>query len=160
MAIDETLRIYATAQSQGIMTDHLQAVNERLKGTMAELIGIRVTHAESRRLVGELTMRPDLAQPYGYIHGGALMTLMDTAAGLATTLHLERGHGFLTVEFKINFLRSVRQGRVTAEATAVHIGRRTHVWQVTAYDEQSRQLALASLTQLVIELRDEVGSKT
>jgi uncharacterized protein (TIGR00369 family) len=141
------------------MTDHLQAINERLKGTMADLIGIRVTHAEPRRLVGELTMRPDLTQPYGYIHGGALMTLMDTAGGLATTLHLEPGYGFLTVEFKINFLRSVRQGPVTAEATAIHIGRRTHVWQVTAHDEQGRQLALASLTQLVIELRDEVGSK-
>ena len=49
-----------------------------------------------------------------------------------------------TVEFKINFLRSVREGRVSAEALAVHIGRRTHVWQVTAHDEQGRQLALAS----------------
>jgi uncharacterized protein (TIGR00369 family) len=142
------------------MIDYLQAVNERLKGTMAELVGMRVTHAESRRLVGELTMRPDLAQPYGYIHGGALMTLMDTAGGLATTLNLEPGYGFLTVEFKINFLRSVREGRVTAEATAVHIGRRTHVWQVTAHDQQGRQMALASLTQLVIELRDEVQSNT
>ena len=141
------------------MTDHIQALNERMKGTMAELVGIHVTHAEPRSLVGELTMRPDLGQPYGYIHGGALMTLMDTVAGLATTLSLEPGYGFLTVEFKINFLRSVRQGRVTAEASAVHIGRRTHVWQVTARDEQGRQLALASLTQLVIELRDEVGSK-
>ena len=141
------------------MTDQLQAVNQRLKDTMADLIGLRVTHAEPRRMAGEITMRADLSQPYGYIHGGALMTLMDTVGGLATTLNLEPGYGFLTVEFKINFLRSVRQGRVTAEATAVHIGRRTHVWQVTAHDEQGRQLALASLTQLVIELRDEVRSK-
>ncbi len=47
-----------------------------------------------------------------------------------------------------------------AEATAVHIGRRTHVWQVTSHDVQGRQLALATLTQLVIELRDEVAPKT
>jgi uncharacterized protein (TIGR00369 family) len=138
------------------MTDHIQAVNERLRDTMADLIGLRVTHAEPRRVAGEITMRTDLSQPYGYIHGGALMTLMDTVAGMASALNLEPGHGFLTVEFKINFLRSVRQGRIVAEATAVHIGRRTHVWQVTAHDEEGRQLALASLTQLVIELRDEV----
>ena len=142
------------------MTDYTQAVNERLKGTMAELIGIHVTHAEPRRVAGELTMQPQLSQPYGYIHGGALMTLMDTVAGMASALNLGPGQGFLTVEFKINFLRSVREGRVLAEATAVHIGRRTHVWQVTSHDEQGRQLALATLTQLVIELRDEVAPKT
>jgi uncharacterized protein (TIGR00369 family) len=53
------------------------------------------------------------------------MTLMDTVAGMASGLNLKPGQGFLTVEFKINFLRSVREGRVSAEATAVHIGRRT-----------------------------------
>jgi 1,4-dihydroxy-2-naphthoyl-CoA hydrolase len=142
------------------MADYTQAINERLKGTMAELIGIHVTHAEPRRVAGTLTMQPQLSQPYGYIHGGALMTLMDTVAGMASALNLAPGEGFLTVEFKINFLRSVREGRVQAEATAVHIGRRTHVWQVTSHDEQGRQLALATLTQLVIELRDEVAPKT
>jgi 1,4-dihydroxy-2-naphthoyl-CoA hydrolase len=136
-------------------TDYTQAVNERLKDTMADLIGLRVTHAEPKRVAGEIIVRADLTQPYGYIHGGALMTLMDTVAGMASALNVGPSEGFLTVEFKINFLRSVRKGRVIAEATAVHIGRRTHVWQVTAHDEQGRQLALATLTQLVIQLRDE-----
>jgi len=137
-------------------TDYTQAVNERLKDTMADLIGLRVTHAELKRVTGEITVRTDLTQPYGYIHGGALMTLMDTVAGMASALNVGPSEGFLTIEFKINFLRSVRKGRVIAEATAVHVGRRTHVWQVTAHDEQGRQLALATLTQLVIQLRDEV----
>jgi 1,4-dihydroxy-2-naphthoyl-CoA hydrolase len=138
-------------------TDYTQAVNERLKDTMADLIGLRVTHAELKRVTGEITVRTDLTQPYGYIHGGALMTLMDTVAGMASALNVGPSEGFLTIEFKINFLRSVRKGRVIAEATAVHVGRRTHVWQVTAHDEQGRQLALATLTQLVIQLRDEVS---
>ncbi|HEX9441405.1 MAG TPA: PaaI family thioesterase [Roseiflexaceae bacterium] len=138
-------------------TDYTQAVNERLKDTMADLIGLRVTYAEPKRVTGEITVRTDLTQPYGYIHGGALMTLMDTVAGMASALNVGPSEGFLTVEFKINFLRSVRKGRVIAEATAVHVGRRTHVWQVTAHDEQGRQLALATLTQLVIQLRDEVS---
>ena len=136
-------------------TDYTQIINQKLKGTMAELVGIEVTHAEPRHVVGELTMRDDLSQPHGYMHGGALMTLMDTLAGMASALNLAPGQGFLTVELKINFLRSVRSGRVIAEATAVHIGRRTHVWQMTARDEQGRQLGLATLTQLVLELREE-----
>lgn len=137
------------------MTNYAQAVNERLKGTLAELIGIQITHAELRRVVGEIDVRPDLLQPHGYLHGGALMTLMDTLAGMASALNVAPGQGFLTVEMKINFLRSVRDGRAIGEATAVHIGRRTHVWQVAAHDEQGRKLGLATLTQLVIELREE-----
>lgn len=133
------------------MTDYTQAINDRLKGTMADLIGMRVTHAEPRRMVGEITLRDDLLQPYGYLHGGALMTLMDSLGGMASSLNLAPGQGFLTVEFKINFLRSLKSGRVIAEASAVHIGRRTHVWQVVARDEQGRQLGLATLTQLVLE---------
>ena len=140
------------------MTDYTQAINERLKDTMADLIGLRVTHADPRRVVGEIVVHTRLTQPLGYIHGGALMTLMDTVAGMGSALNVASGEGFLTVEFKINFLRSVREGRIVAEAAAVHIGRRTHVWQVTAHDESGRQLALASLTQLVIDLRDEPPS--
>ena len=121
------------------MIDYTQAVNDRLKDTMADLIGMRVTHAEPRRVTGEMTVRADLTQPYGYIHGGALMTLMDTLAGMASSLNVAPGQGFLSVELKINFLRSIRSGRVTAEAVAVHVGRRTHVWQITAHDEQGRQ---------------------
>ena len=139
------------------MIDYTRAVNERLKGTMAELIGMRVTHAEPRRVAGELTMRDDLRQAYGYLHGGALVTLMDTLAGMASALNVAPDQTFLTVELKINFLRSVRSGRVLAEANAVHIGRRTHVWQVTAHDEHGRQLALVTLTQLVLEPRQEAS---
>jgi len=138
------------------MTDYSELINKRLKGTMAELIGMRVTYAEPRRVVGELVVRDELLQPYGYLHGGALMTMMDTLAGMASSLNVAPGQGFLTVELKINFLRSIRSGRVIAETVAVHVGRRTHVWQITAHDEQGRQLALATLTQLVIELRDGV----
>jgi uncharacterized protein (TIGR00369 family) len=139
------------------MTDYTQAANDKFRGTMAELLGIQITHAEPQRIVGEMPMRADLTQPYGYIHGGALMTLMDSLAGLGSALNLPPGHGFTTIEFKINFLRSLRSGRILAEATAIHIGGRTHVWQVIAHDQQGRQLALATLTQMVIELRSEVG---
>jgi uncharacterized protein (TIGR00369 family) len=139
------------------MTDYSAIINEKLKGTMADLIGMRVTYADLRRVVGELTVRPDLLQPYGYVHGGALMALMDTLAGMASAINVAPGQGFLTIEMKTNFLRSIRSGLVIGEATAVHVGRRTHVWQVTAHDAQGRQLALATLTQLVLELRDEAA---
>ena len=135
--------------------NYADALNQVTKGTLAELLGSTITHADPSRVAGRMPMRPDLSQPFGYIHGGAVMTLLDTLAGLGSALNVPSGSAFTTVEFKVNFLRSLRTGTLVAEATAVHIGQRTHVWQVAAHDDRGRQVALATLTQMVIEQRLE-----
>jgi uncharacterized protein (TIGR00369 family) len=138
------------------MSDDLcAALNQRIPGTMAGLLGIRLTEAEPGLVGGTMTARPELSQPYGLLHGGALMTFLDTLAGLGATLSLPPGKLFTTTEFKINFLRSVREGPISGQAQAIHLGGRTQVWQASAFDERGRQLALATLTQLIIEPRGE-----
>jgi uncharacterized protein (TIGR00369 family) len=132
----------------------VDALNQRIRGTMAELLGMRITHAEPRRVAGTFTVRPDLYQPYGVLHGGALMTFLDTLAGMAASINVPTGRIFTTVEFKINLMRSIRAGVFSGEATPAHLGQRTQVWQMTAYDPEGRPLAIAALTQLVIEPRD------
>jgi uncharacterized protein (TIGR00369 family) len=129
------------------------AMKRIVQGTLAELLGITLTHASPERVAGFMPMRPDLTQPFGFIHGGAVMTLLDTLAGIGSALNVPPAESFTTVEFKVNFLRSIREGSVTGEAAIVHLGRRTHVWQVVAHDQQGRQMALATLTQMIIERR-------
>lgn len=135
--------------------NYADALNQVIKGTMGDLVGVTITHADLRRVTGQMPMRPNLAQPYGAMHGGAMMTLLDTLAGMGSALNVPSGSGFTTIEFKVNFLRSIRTGTVFAEANAIHIGQRTHVWQVSAHDDHGRQMALATLTQMLIELRSE-----
>jgi uncharacterized protein (TIGR00369 family) len=102
-----------------------------------------------------MAARPDLSQPYGLLHGGALMTFLDTLAGLGASISIPPGKIFTTAEFKINFLRSIREGSISGQAQAIHLGGRTQVWQAAAFDDAGRQLALATLTQLVIEPRGD-----
>ena len=132
----------------------VQVLDERLKGTMAELLGMRITYADTQRVAGVFVVRPQLYQPFGVLHGGALMTFLDTLAGFAASINVPPGRIFTTAEFKINMIRSIREGEVSGEATPVHLGQRTQVWQASAYDPAGRTLALATLTQLVIEPRD------
>jgi uncharacterized protein (TIGR00369 family) len=123
------------------------------QGTLAELLGITLTYASPQRVAGAMPMRAELTQPFGFIHGGAVMTLLDTLAGIGSALNVPPATSFTTVEFKINFLRSIRAGSVSGEATPVHLGRRTHVWQAVAHDHEGRQMALVTLTQMLIEPR-------
>src|SRR3974377_1822995 len=53
--------------------------------------------------------------PMGTLHGGVYCDLADAAMGYAYASTLAEGESFTTVELKINFLRAVQKGTLTAE---------------------------------------------
>ena len=127
------------------------AVTEALRGTLGELLGIRVVEASPDRVVAELAIRDDLRTVGGALHGGTIMALADTVGATATVLNLPPGATTTTLESKTNFFAAGRGGLVRAEATPLHRGRRTQVWQTRVTDEASRLLAQTIQTQLVLE---------
>jgi 1,4-dihydroxy-2-naphthoyl-CoA hydrolase len=124
---------------------------ERFKGTLPELLGIRFVEAEPDRVVAELTIRDALRTVGGALHGGTLMALADTVGAAATVLNLPPGATTTTLESKTNFLAAGRSGTVRAEATCVHRGRRTMVWQTRVTDAGGRLLSLTVQTQMVLD---------
>src|SRR5690349_7278971 len=109
--------------------------NKRMAGTLPALIGMRFTQLEPDRVVAELTIRDDLRTLGGALHGGTLMAFADTVGAAATIVNLAEGEITTTLESKTNFFAAGRAGVVRAEATALHKGRRTHVWQTRITDE-------------------------
>ena len=128
----------------------LAALNERLTGTLPGLLGIRFVEASRDRLVAELAIRDELRTVGGALHGGTLMALADTTGAVATVLNLPPGAGTTTLESKTNFVAAGRSGVVRAEATPLHRGKRTMVWQTRISDEAGRLLSLTIQTQMVL----------
>jgi 1,4-dihydroxy-2-naphthoyl-CoA hydrolase len=126
------------------------AIEELWKGTLAELLGMHLVEASPERVVAELTIRDDLRTVGGALHGGTLMAFADTVGATATALNLPAGAGTTTLESKTNFFAAGRAGRVRAEATPLHRGKRTHVWQTRITDETGRLLSLTIQTQMVL----------
>jgi uncharacterized protein (TIGR00369 family) len=126
------------------------AFNERLSGTLPALLGIRFVDLQPDRVVAELATRDDLRTVGGALHGGTLMALADTVGAAATILNLPPGAGTTTIESKTNFLAAGRAGVVRAEATPLHRGKRTMVWQTRVVDESGRLLSLTIQTQMVL----------
>src|SRR5438477_1546697 len=117
----------------------------------AELMGIEFTHAAPDRVVAEMTVRDDLCTRPAVLHGGAIMALADTLGGVGTFLNLPEGAGTTTIESKTNFIAAAPVGtRVTAEATPLHRGRRTMVWQTRITTAEGRLVALVTQTQPVL----------
>ena len=125
-------------------------LTERQRGTLAELLGIRIVEASKERVVAELTIRDDLRTLGGSLHGGTLMALADTVGAMATVLNLPPGAGTTTLESKTNFFAAGRQGVVRAESVPLHRGKRTMVWQTRLTDESGRLLAQTVQTQMVL----------
>jgi 1,4-dihydroxy-2-naphthoyl-CoA hydrolase len=125
-------------------------VTQHFKGTLAELLGIRVVEADKDRVVAEITVRPELTTVGGSLHGGTLMAFADTMGAAATILNLPPGAGTTTMESKTNFFAGAREGVVRSETTPLHRGKRTMVWQTRVSDANGRMLSLTIQTQMVL----------
>jgi 1,4-dihydroxy-2-naphthoyl-CoA hydrolase len=127
---------------------------ERLRQSplpFATLLGIQFTSAAPDRVTAELTVREDLCTQPAILHGGAIMAFADTLGAAATILNLAEGAGTTTIESKTNFLAPAPVGsKILGEATPVHRGRRTMVWQTRVTTEKGRTVALVIQTQLVL----------
>lgn len=128
-----------------------RTMDARLRGHFPGLLGIRFVETGRDRVVAELTIRDELRTPGGALHGGAIMALADTVGASATVLNLPPGAWTTTVESKTNFFAAGREGLVRAEASPLHRGKRTMVWQTRITDEAGRLLALTVQTQMVLE---------
>ncbi len=128
-------------------------LNARLPGTLPNLIGLRFVEAVPERVVAELTIRDDLRTVGGALQGGTLMAFADTTGAAATIVNLPPGATTTTLESKTNFFAAGRAGVVRAEATPLHRGKTTMVWQTRVTDEGGRLLSLTIQTQMVLAPR-------
>ena len=135
------------------MTIDLAQLTELQRGFLPELLGMRYIEASKDRLVAELTIRDDLRTVGGALHGGTIMAMADTVGASATFLNLPPGASTTTLESKTNFFAAGRDGVVRAEATPLHRGRTTMVWQTRVTDESGRLLSLTIQTQMVLSPR-------
>lgn len=110
-------------------------------------LGMKFLEATPERVVAELEIREEVCTLGGSIHGGTLMALADTVGAVGT---LVSGAKTATAESKTNFFAAARSGKVRAEATPLHKGRRTHVWQTRVTDENGKLLSLTIQTQMIL----------
>lgn len=102
------------------------------------MLDAEIVEAERGRVVFALTPAEWMFNPIGSVHGGIAATILDSCMGCAVHTTLPTGTGYTTGDLHIRYLRAmtVQTGRVLAEGTVVHAGRRqaTAQSQLTAQD--------------------------
>lgn len=125
-------------------------IQERIAGTFPGDLGIEVVHVDGNGARGHLVAEQRHLHPGGFVHGGVWVTLADTVAAWATIANLPAPHEFSTAEMKVNLFGVARAGdTLVADAQALHLGRRTQVWEVRVSIED-RLGALFVCTQVLV----------
>jgi len=130
-------RISASFSAQGLMTT-----------LGAELILVAPGEVQIA-----LFPRPELSQQHGYIHAGAITSVLDSACGYAALTVAPAGLDVLTVEFKINFIRPAVADRFVAIGKVTKAGKTLTVCQGEVMGEQgSRRETIAVMQATIINV--------
>lgn len=114
---------------------------ERLDRGFGKLIGLEFLELGADRVTARWTVRPELHQPFGIVHGGVHCSVIESLASTGAALWLgDRGH-VVGVNNNTDFIRAARDGVLTAEALPVHRGRSQQIWTVTITDASDRLIA-------------------
>jgi len=131
-----------------------KTIQEKLKGILPELLGIQLVEVTEEKVVATLKVRADLCTTGKILHGGTIMAFADTLGAIGTVVNLPQGHGTAIIESKTNFIGGAPEGSVvTGEATPVHKGRTTQVWQTRITSGEGKLVALVTQTQIVLPPR-------
>lgn len=135
------------------MNDVAERVNSgQVVPPIAQLLGMRVVSAGEGRATAEMHAGDRHWNPMGGVHGGVFCDLADAAMGIAYATTLGEGERFTTVELKINFLRPMREGRLTAEGYVVSRGKKMGLVECEVKDAEGRLVAKAGSTCLTIRM--------
>jgi uncharacterized protein (TIGR00369 family) len=118
-------------------------------GLVAHL-GIEFVEVGRDKVTATLKVRGELLTTTDTVHGGTLMAFADTIGAAGTVANLMPGQSTATLESKTNFFAACRSGVMRAEATPLHRGKRTHVWQTRVTDEAGKLLSLTIQTQMIL----------
>lgn len=124
----------------------------------ARQLGVVVVEASAERVVACLDWAPQLCTAAGIMHGGALMSLADTAGALVTFLGLPDGATTATITSTSQLFRPVTSGTVRAVAVPLHRGRTTVTAQTSLFDASDRLAAQTTQVQAVRTATEDEGS--
>ncbi|KAF0803091.1 thioesterase superfamily protein [Alcanivorax xiamenensis] len=127
-------------------------ITQRQAGFLPGYMGLQWDTAERGLIRGHFSVARHHLAPNGYLHAASVIALADSACGFGCQTSLPEGAiSFTTVELKSNFIGTAREGVVTCEAKAVHLGRTTQLWDAEVrHQDSGKVIALFRCTQMVL----------
>jgi len=131
----------------------IEDVNARGAKTLVEHLKIQITDIGISTLSASMPVDHTTVQPARILHGGASCVLAESLGSIAANMVIDTSK-FIAVGQSIsaNHLRPGLEGeKVTGVARALHLGRRSQIWDIDLFNEKEKMICSSRLTMAIIE---------
>jgi uncharacterized protein (TIGR00369 family) len=98
----------------------------------------------------EIQLAEKHLQPFGFVHGGAIASIMDAATFWAVFPQIEKGLGLTTVEIKVNFLAPAQKGKLIAKGRCIRLGKTLALGDAEIRNNEGGLVAHGTATMMVV----------
>ena len=123
------------------------------------LIGAKMAVVEPGYTEIHLPYREGITQQHGFIHGGVVGMIADSAAGYAAMTVVPANASVLTVEYKMNLMAPADGEKLVARGEVVRAGRSLIVTQAEVFAVKDGKETLCALMQQTIMVMHGKGEK-
>ena len=130
---------------------NVEEINGRPKNHIGALLDIEFMEIGEDFVTARMPVNERTHQPYGILHGGASVVLAETLGSVASSMVIDWDKYIgVGLEVNANHLRPVKSGFVTGICKSLHIGGKTHVWDIKIYNDKGKMNCISRLTVAII----------
>ena len=130
----------------------VEMVDLYMKNTMIENLGIRFTSYGEGWVEATMPVDHRTFRPGGMLHGGANLALAETIAGFGSMLAVDsQEYDVRGVQVSSNHTGKADGDMVYARAEALHLGKRTHVWNVDIRTKSGKLVSTGRVTNMIVK---------
>jgi 1,4-dihydroxy-2-naphthoyl-CoA hydrolase len=139
----------------GIKLEHLQAMS---RDTMVDHLGIEYLELGPDFIRARMPVDHRTIQPMHRLHGGASVALAETLGSFAANITVDIDKQYCVgLEINANHIKSVTSGYVYGITRPVHIGKKTHVWEIRITNEKKELVCISRITMAVLKQKEKNG---
>jgi 1,4-dihydroxy-2-naphthoyl-CoA hydrolase len=118
-----------------------------LDGTLDRTLGIELLEHDDQIVRGRMPVSDRVRQPYGIVHGGAILAIAESLTSMGTALGVaSEGKIAMGQEISASYMRPIARGHVNALARVRRKGQTAWNWEVEVTDDEGRLCTLVRLT--------------
>ena len=131
----------------------LEKINKMYQNTMVDHLGIIFTESDHLSLAATMPVDHRTCQPMRILHGGASVALAESIGSIASVwVTNDPTKACVGLEINANHIRGVKTGNIVKGiATAIHIGRLTHIWNINILNEEGKLVCVSRLTVAIVD---------
>lgn len=128
-----------------------ELLNSRPTNHIGALLGIKFTEITADQISATMPVDERTHQPAGILHGGASVVLAETLGSIASYMCIDpEKHIAVGLEVNANHIRPVASGFVTGICKPLHIGAKTHIWEIKLYNDRGKMSCVSRLTVAIL----------